>query len=74
MILSVRSHKGGYFGNRNVGGRFALYPFVVHDDLGMEDLLLYFFIEVVGYGPHEHTLREVADLRGRDQRIHLRIS
>ena len=39
----------------------------------MEDLLLYFFIEVVGYGPHEHTLREVADLRGRDQRIHLRI-
>ena len=39
----------------------------------MEDFLLYFFIEVVGYGPHEHTLREVTDLRWRDQRIHLRI-
>ena len=39
----------------------------------MENLLRNRFIEIVGHSPDEHALREVGDLRGRNQRFQLRI-
>ena len=71
-ILAVFVPEDGYLGNGNVGGRLAGHGLVVHDDLGVKDLLVDLFSEVVGHGPDEHALRQVADLRGRDERIELR--
>ena len=39
---------------------------VVHDNLGMENLLLDTLVEVVGYRPDEHALREVEKPRDFD--------
>lgn len=40
---------------------------------GMENLLRDGLVEIVGHRPDEHTLREVGDLRRRNQRFQLRI-
>ena len=37
----------------------------------MENLLLDAFVEVIGDGSHEHTLRECGDFTGRDQAVEL---
>ena len=37
---------------------FPLHPLVIHDNFSMKNLLLDALIEVVGNGPHEHTLCE----------------
>ena len=47
-----------------------LFPadfFVVHDDFGVEYLLLDRLVDIVGHSSDEHTLREVGDLGCRDQ-------
>ena len=45
----------------------------VHDDAGMENLLFYLLPEVVGHAAHESTLREVGDLGGGYEGVHLRV-
>ena len=44
---------------------------VVHDNLGMENLLLDTLVEVVGYRPDEHALREVGNLACWNKAVHL---
>ncbi len=44
---------------------------VIHYNLGMENLLLDALVEVVGYRPDEHTLREVGNLACRNEAVHL---
>ena len=55
----------------HVTGGFPLHLFIVHHDFTMENLLLYPFIEVVRYRPHEHALREVGYFAGGYQAVHL---
>ena len=45
----------------------------VNDNLGMEDLLLYAFGEVVGNRADKHTLGESANLAWRNETVHLGI-
>ena len=40
---------------------------VIHDNLGMENLLLDTLVEIVGYRPDEHTLCEVGNLACRNE-------
>ena len=56
-----------------VGFHFFRHFRTVHDDAGMENLLLYLLSEVVGHAAHEHALREVGNLGGGDEGVHLRI-
>lgn len=56
-----------------VGFLFPLHLFGVHDDFAVENLLLDPLVERIGYGADEHPLRQRGNLRGRDERIHLRI-
>ena len=72
-VHAVGVTERGYFRNRNVGGRFCGELLPVDDDLGVENLLLDAFVEVVRHGSHEHALREVGDLRGGNQAVELRI-
>ena len=51
----------------------SLYFVGVNDNLGMEDLLLYSFGEVVGNGAYKHTLGESANLARWDETVHLGI-
>lgn len=44
---------------------------VIHDNLGMENLLLDALVEIVGYRTDEHTLREVGNLACRNEAVHL---
>ena len=39
----------------------------------MKNLLVYALAEVIRHRADEHTLRQGGNLRGRDERIHLRI-
>ena len=55
----------GLYLGRNLGG--------INHNLRMEDLLLDTFVEVVGHGADKHGLRQVADLRRRNQVVHLRV-
>ena len=57
----------------HVTGGFPLDLLVVHDNLGMEYLLLDAFVEIVRYRTDEHALREVADFGCRDKAVHLGI-
>ena len=70
-IHAVGIAERGYFRDRNVGGRFSGELLPVDDDLGVEDLLLDAFVEVVRHGSHEHALREVGDFRGGNQAVEL---
>ena len=72
-IHAVGIAERGYFRDRNVRRRLSGELLPVDDDLGVEDLLLDAFVEVVRHGTHEHTLREVGDLRGGNQAVELRI-
>ena len=60
-----------YLRQLHVTGGFLLHLFIVHHDFTVENLLLYPFIEVVRYRPHEHALREVGYFAGRYQAVHL---
>ena len=51
----------------------SLYLVGVNDNLGMEDLLLYAFGEVVGNRTDKHTLGESANLAWRNETVHLGI-
>jgi len=57
--------------NLHVTGGLPLDLLVIHDNLGMENLLLDTLVEVVGYRPDEHTLREVGNLACRNKAVHL---
>lgn len=57
--------------DRLVMAFLPLYLVGVNDNLGMEDLLLDTLVEVVGYRPDEHTLREVGNLACRNEAVHL---
>ena len=57
--------------NLHVTGGLPLDLLVVHDNLGMENLLLDTLIEIVGYRPDEHTLCEVGNLACRNEAVHL---
>lgn len=57
----------------HVAGGLPLDLLVVHDNLGMENLLLDTLVEIVGYRPDEHTLCEVGNLARRDKAVHLGI-
>ena len=71
-IHAVGIAERGYFRDRNVRRRLSGELLPVDDDLGVEDLLLDAFVEVVRHGTHEHALREVGDLRGGNQAVELR--
>lgn len=47
VVLTIRTGKVGYDGDRLVGFCFGGYPFIVHHDLAMEYLLFYLLPEVV---------------------------
>ena len=55
-IHAVGIAERGYFRDRNVGGRFSGELLPVDDDLGVEELLLDAFVEIVRHGTHEHAL------------------
>lgn len=57
----------------HIAGSFPLDLLVIHDNLGMEDLLLDALVEVVGDGSDKHSLRQVADFGCRNKAIHLGI-
>ena len=57
--------------NLHVTGGLPLDLLVIHDDLGMENLLLDTLVEIVGYRPDEHALREVGNLACRNEAVHL---
>ena len=57
--------------NLHVAGGLPLDLLVVHDNLGMENLLLDTLVEIVGYRPDEHTLCEGGNLARRDKAVHL---
>lgn len=60
-------------GDRLIMAFLSLYFVGVNDNLGMEDLLLYAFGEVVGNGADKQTLGETANLAWRDETVHLGI-
>lgn len=60
-------------GDRLIMAFLSLYLVGIHDNLGMEDLLLYALGEVVGNGAYKHTLGESANLARRDETVHLGI-
>lgn len=72
-ILSILVREIGNDWYRLVGFLFPPYLLGVHDNLAMENLLLDPLVERIGYGADEHTLRQRGNLRGRNERIHLRI-
>ena len=55
----------------HVAGGLPSDLLVIHDNLGMENLLLDALVEVVGYRPDEHALREVRNLARRNEAVHL---
>lgn len=55
----------------HVAGGLPSDLLVIHDNLGMENLLLDAFVEVVGDRTDEHTLREVGNLACRNEAVHL---
>ena len=57
--------------NLHVAGGLPLDLLVIHDNLGMENLLLDTLVEIVGYRPDEHTLCEVGNLACRNEAVHL---
>ena len=71
-IRAVLVREIGDYGYLLVAGRLGLDLRAVHDDFGVEYLLLDRLLEAVGHGPDEHPLRERRDFRGRDQAVHLR--
>lgn len=57
-VHAILVHKIGNDGYFFVVSGFPLHPLVIHDNFSMKNLLLDALIEVVGNGPHEHTLCE----------------
>ena len=57
----------------HITGGFPLDLLVIHDNLGVENLLLDALVEVIGDCTDKHTLRQVADFGSRDKAIHLGI-
>ena len=57
---AVGLHLSGHFGG-------------IDHNLRVEDLLFDTLVEVVGHGADKHALRQVADLRRRNQAVHLRV-
>ena len=57
--------------NLHVAGGLPSDLLVIHDNLGMENLLLDTLVEVVGYRPDEHALCEVGNLARRNEAVHL---
>ena len=55
----------------HVAGGLPSDLLVIHYNLGMENLLLDALVEVVGYRPDEHSLREVGNLACRNEAVHL---
>ena len=72
-VVALLVRKVGYDGNFLVGFLLLLDLLGVHDNLAVENLLLNPLVERIGYGADEHSLRQRGNLRGRDERIHLRI-
>ena len=54
-----------------VFGRFGFDFGAVHDDFGMENLLVDPFVEIIRHGSDEHALRERRNLRLRNETVHL---
>ena len=71
VVLTIRTGKVGYDGDRLVGFCFGGYPFIVHHDLAMEYLLFYLLPEVVADTADKLSLREGGDFGGRYQRVEL---
>lgn len=65
VVLTIRTGKVGYDGDRLVGFCFGGYPFIVHHDLAMEYLLFYLLPEVVADTADKLSLREVGDFGGQ---------
>ena len=59
--------------DRSVGLHLGRNLGYIDHDLRMEDLLLDAFVKVIGDGAGKHALRQVANLRRRDQAVHLRV-
>ena len=72
-VVALLVREIGNDGYGFVGFLFPLHLFGVHDDFAVENLLLDPLVERIGYGADEHPLRQRGNLRGRDERIHLRI-
>jgi len=60
-------------GDRQIMAFLSLYFVGVNDNLGMEDLLLYALVEVIGNRADKHTLGESANLAWRNETVHLGI-
>lgn len=60
-------------GDRQIMAFLSLYLVGVNDNLGMEDLLLYALVEVIGNRADKHTLGESANLAWRNETVHLGI-
>ena len=58
-------------GDRLIMAFLSLYLVGVNDNLGMEDLLLDTFVEVIGNRADKHSLGESANLARRNETVHL---
>ena len=63
----------GYDGDWAVGLHLSGHFGGIDHNLRVEDLLFDTLVEVVGHGADKHALRQVANLRGRNQAVHLRV-
>ena len=59
--------------NLHVTGSFTLDLLVIHNNLGMENLLFDALVEIVGDCTDKHSLCQVTDFGSRDKAVHLGI-
>ena len=71
-VVAVLVRKVGDERDLPIFGRFGFDFGAVYDNLGMENLLVDPFVEIIRHGSDEHALRKRRDLRLRYEAVHLR--
>ena len=72
-VVAIRIQEIVDDGDRLIMAFFSLYLVGIHDNLGMEDFLIYAFGEIVGNRADKHTLGKTTNLAWRNETIHLGI-
>ena len=72
-VFAILVREVSNYGYRLVGFLLALDLLGIHDNLTVENLLFYTFVEVVGHRTDKHSLRQAGNLARRDKRVHLRV-
>ena len=70
-VVAIRIQEIVDDGDRLIMAFFSLYLVGIHDNLGMEDFLIYAFGEIVGNRADKHSLRQTTNLAWRNKAVHL---